>query len=181
MGEYSEALWIDHDGDPYIAAYVPGWEEGGFSKYIQERTSWINFSNVEYPVMGSTSDVGSSRISDIAEDAEGLLWMATWRGILRFDPTVGGSSLQFWGADNSLHPGGRTMDIDIAPDGSIWAAVQSVTWGGGGLVNFNPATNDMAILGIRFNSKQLAQPDRLLRTGIRAVQTGRWLRGLGRW
>jgi len=22
MGDYSEALWIDHDGDPYIAAYV---------------------------------------------------------------------------------------------------------------------------------------------------------------
>lgn len=35
QGDYAEALWIDHDGDPYIAAYTPGWEEGGFSKYIQ--------------------------------------------------------------------------------------------------------------------------------------------------
>ena len=108
LGDYSEALWIDHDNNPYIAAYTPGWEEGGFSKFIQPNSQWINYSNVEYPVMGSTSDVGSSRISDIAEDSGGILWMATWRGILKFDPSVGGSSLMFWDANNSLHPGGRT-------------------------------------------------------------------------
>ncbi|NTV84090.1 MAG: hypothetical protein HGA23_07310, partial [Bacteroidales bacterium] len=127
MGDYAEAIWIDHDGDPYIAAYVPGWEEGGFSKYIQAENQWINYSNIEYPEIGSIYDVGSSRISDIAEDSNGILWMSTWRGILKFDPAQGGSSLEFWGADNSLHPGGRTIDIDIAPDGSIWAAVLSVT------------------------------------------------------
>jgi streptogramin lyase len=33
------------------------------------------------------------------------------------------------------------MDIAVAPDGSIWGAVQSVTWGEGGLVHFNPASN----------------------------------------
>lgn len=141
LGDYSEALWVDHDGDPYIAAYTPGWEEGGFSKFVQPGNQWINYSNVEYPVIGNPADVGSSRISDIAEDSNGMLWMGTWRGILKFDPNVGGSSLMFWGAYNSLHPGGRTMDIDIAPDGSVWAAVQSVTWGSGGLVHFNPNTN----------------------------------------
>ncbi|NTW24469.1 MAG: hypothetical protein HGA37_07205, partial [Lentimicrobium sp.] len=140
MGDYAEALWIDHDGDPYIAAYNPGWEEGGFSKYLQNENRWMNYSNMEYPVIGSIYDVGSSRISDIEEDANGILWMATWRGILKFDPAIGGSSLEFWGVDNSLHPGGRTMDIDVAPDGSVWAVVQSVVWGGGGLVHFNPAT-----------------------------------------
>jgi streptogramin lyase len=147
LGDYSEALWIDHDGDPYIAAYTPGWEEGGFSKYIQQDNQWINYSNVEYPVMGSTSDVGSSRISDIAEDSNGILWMATWRGILKFDPSVGGNSLMFWGANNSVHPGGRTMDIDIAPDGSVWAAVFYSNWGQGGLVHFNPVTNDWQYWG----------------------------------
>ena len=147
LGDYSEALWIDHDGDPYIAAYTPGWEEGGFSKYIQQDNTWINYSNVEYPAFGSSNDVGSSRISDIAEDSDGNLWMATWRGILKFDPAAGGSSLLFWGANNSLHPGGRTMDLDIAPDGSIWAAVQSVTWGGGGLVKFDPVNNEWQYWG----------------------------------
>jgi streptogramin lyase len=141
QGDYAEAIWIDHDGDPYIAGYTPGWEEGGFAKLIQAENRWINYSNVDYPVIGNINDVGSARISDIEEDANGFLWMATWRGILKFDPAVGGSSLEFWGANNSLHPGGRTRDLAIAPDGSIWAAVISVVWGGGGLVNYNPSTN----------------------------------------
>jgi streptogramin lyase len=152
LGDYAEAIWIDDDNDPYLAAYTPGWEEGGFSKYIQAENRWINYSNIEYPVIGSIYDVGSSRIHDIAEDNNGLLWMATWRGILKFDPNVGGSSLQFWGAANSLHPGGRTMDIDVAPDGSIWATVQSVTWGGGGLVRFDPATNAWQYWGYGSNA-----------------------------
>lgn len=141
QGDYVEGIWIDHDGDPYIAGYSPGWEEGGFAKLIQSENRWINYSNIDYPVIGSINDVGSSRISDIVEGSNGLLWMATWRGILKFDPAVGGNSLQFWGAGNSVHPGGRTKDLAIAPDGSIWGAVISVTWGNGGLIQFNPSTN----------------------------------------
>ncbi|HSW55496.1 MAG TPA: T9SS type A sorting domain-containing protein [Ignavibacteriaceae bacterium] len=141
QGDYVEAIWIDHDGDPYLAGYTPGFEEGGFAKLIQAENRWINYSNVDYPVIGNINDVGSSRISDIEEDANGLLWMATWRGILKFNPSVGGSSLEFWGANNSIHPGGRSRDLAIAPDGSIWIAVISVTWGDGGLVNYNPNTN----------------------------------------
>ncbi|MCF8367387.1 MAG: T9SS type A sorting domain-containing protein [Bacteroidales bacterium] len=141
QGDYIEGIWIDHDGDPYIAGYTPGFEEGGFAKFIQNENRWVNYSNVDYPVIGDINDLGSSRISDIEEDANGVLWMATWRGILKFDPLIGASSLEFWGAENSIHPGGRTLDIAIAPDGSIWAAVFSVEWGNGGLIHFNPATN----------------------------------------
>lgn len=141
QGDYSEAVWIDHDGNPYIAAYQPSWEEGGFAKYIQAENRWINYSNVDYPVIGNINDVGSSRISDIEEDSNGILWMATWRGLLKFNPAVGGSSLEFLGANNSLHPGGRSKDLAIAPDGSIWIAVISVVWGNGGLVQYNPNTN----------------------------------------
>ncbi len=141
QGDYVEAIWIDHDGDPYIAAYTPGWEEGGFAKLIQSENRWINYSNVDYPVIGNINNVGASRISDIVEDANGILWMAHWRGLLKFNPSVGGSSLQFFGAGNSPHPGGRTREISIASDGSLWMAVVSVTWGNGGLVHYNPSTN----------------------------------------
>src|SRR5512133_2247834 len=147
LGDYSEALWIDHDGDPYIAAYTPGWEEGGLSKYIQADNGWVNDSNVGYPVMGSTYDVGSARISDITEGPGGILWMAGWRGILKFDPAAGGSSLAFWGPANSLHPGGRTLDIDVAPDGTVWAAITYSDWGQGGLVRFDPATDEWQYWG----------------------------------
>ena len=147
LGDYAEGLFIGQNGDPYIAAYTPGWEEGGFSKFMVQENRWINYSNMEYPAIGSTYDVGASRISDIVESADGKLWMAGWRGILSFDPSIGGSSIQFWGSGNSLHPGGRTMDIDIAPDGSVWAAVQSVTWGGGGLVKYDPLTDQWQYWG----------------------------------
>lgn len=147
LGDYSEALWLDGDGIPYIAAYTPGWEEGGFSRFDYNINRWENFSNVEYPEIGSIYDVGSSRISDIVPDAQGRLWMATWRGILLIDPAIGGSSLQLWDVSNSLHPGGRTVDLDVAPDGTIWAAVLSVVWGNGGLVQYNPATNQWRYWG----------------------------------
>ncbi len=147
QGDYAEALWIDHDGNPYIGAYNPGWEEGGFVKYKQSENRWINYSNVNYPVIGDINDVGASRISDMVEDVSGVLWMAHWRGLLKFDPAVGAGSLQFWGANNSIHPGGRSREIALAPDGSLWIAVISVTWGNGGLVHFNPATNQWRYWG----------------------------------
>lgn len=147
QGDYAEGLWIDHDGDPYIAAYTPGFEEGGFAKLIQAENRWINYSNVDYPVIGNINDVGASRISDFVEDASGVLWMAHWRGLLRFDPAIGPASLQFWGANNSVHPGGRSREITIAPDGSLWIAVIFVNWGSGGLVNYNPSTNQWRFWG----------------------------------
>lgn len=145
MGDYCESVWVDHEGNAYIGGYIPGWEEGGFSKFIHSENRWINYSNVDYPVIGSIYDVGSSRISDIVEDNNGILWMATWRGLLKFVPATGGESLQFWGAGNSVHPGGRTVDLDIAPDGSIWLAILAVEWGGGGLIRFMPATNQWTL------------------------------------
>lgn len=147
LGDYSEALWLDSENNPYIAAYTPGWEEGGFSKLDVSQNQWENYSNVQYPVIGSIYDVGSSRISDIEEDGNGVLWMATWRGILKFDPLVGSSSLAFWGASNSIHPGGKTNDIAVAPDGTIWATINSVTWGNGGLIHFDPTDNSMQYWG----------------------------------
>ncbi|MBE0636951.1 MAG: T9SS type A sorting domain-containing protein [Bacteroidales bacterium] len=147
QGDYVEAIWIDHDGNPYIAGYTPGWEEGGFAKYVQTENRWINYSNIDYPVIGDINDVGASRISDIVEDANGVLWMAHWRGLLKFDPSIGPDSFEFWGAGNSVHPGGRSREIAMAPDGSLWIAVVSVTWGNGGLVNYNPSTNQWRYWG----------------------------------
>ena len=33
QGDEAEAVWIDTDGNPWIAAYNPVFEEGGFSKF----------------------------------------------------------------------------------------------------------------------------------------------------
>ena len=79
--------------------------------------------------------------TDIVADASGRLWMGTGRGALSFDPSVGPSSLVKHDATNSTLPGGWTEDVELAPDGTLWFAVRSTVWGGGGIARYAPATD----------------------------------------
>ncbi|MBK8552064.1 MAG: hypothetical protein IPL53_13780 [Ignavibacteria bacterium] len=132
QGDYCDAIWIDQNGDPYIGGYDPIFEEGGFAKFKQSENRWINYSNVDYPVIGG-HEVGDARINDIVQDNNGKLWMATWQGALKFDPAAGGSSFINYKPNNSGLLG-YTTDLDIAPDNSVWFV-------SGGLVRFNQANN----------------------------------------
>ncbi len=129
QGDYNEAIWIGPDGDPYIGGYHPGFGEGGFAKFVQEENRWINYSNVDYPVIGHPNDTGVARVFDIAADAAGKLWMGTETGALSFDPAVGASSLVNFGSNVGLH--GYAFSVDIAPDGTVWFS--------GNAARFNPA------------------------------------------
>jgi hypothetical protein len=144
QGDYNEAIWIDADRDPYIGGYDPIFEEGGFAKFIQAENRWVNYSNVDYPVIGHPNDTGTARVSDIEADEAGNLWMGTWRGALKLDPNIGAASLIKYGPGNSSLPGGRTTDISLAPDGTMWFTVISVSWGGGGTFRYDPATDTWA-------------------------------------
>jgi sugar lactone lactonase YvrE len=147
MGDYSSGLWVDPDGTLYLGAYVPQFEEGGFSRFIEDENRWENFSNVDYPVMGTPSATGSARISDFEPDGSGALWMGTWRGALYFDPAVGPDSFVRYDADNSPLPGGSVTDVETAPDGSMWFACYSLSWGGGGLARYRPDTDEWTFWG----------------------------------
>jgi hypothetical protein len=140
QGDFCEALWVGPDGDPWIGGYDPTFEEGGIAKLVQADDRWINVSNVDHPVIGHPDDTGTSRVSDIVADASGRLWLATGRGALAFDPSVGASSLVRYDATNSTLPGGWTEDVELAPDGTLWFAVRSTVWGGGGIARYAPAT-----------------------------------------
>ncbi len=140
QGDYCEAIWIGTDDDPWIGGYDPGFEEGGVAKCVQSEDRWINISNVDHPIIGHPEDTGTSRVSDIVADAQGWLWMATGRGALRFDPTVGAATLVKYDASNSALPGGWTEDAELAPDGTLWFAARSVFWGGGGIARYEPST-----------------------------------------
>ncbi len=144
MGDNSEALWVAPDGTLYLGGYIPSFEEGGFSRYVPEENRWENFSNVDFPVIGDPQDTGSVRVSDFSPDANGALWMATWRGALYFDPAVGPESLRRYDAENSPIPGGRTMDVEVAPDGSVWFGCYG---NGGGLARLEPATETWTVWG----------------------------------
>ncbi len=147
QGDYCDAIWIGPDNDPWIGGYDPGFEEGGLAKFIQSENRWINVSNVDYPEIGHPEDTGTTRVRDITPDAQGNLWMGTGTGVLRFNPSVGPSSLKRWGADNSPWPGGWVTNIEVAPDGTVWASGYATVWGFGGLMRYSPATGAWTYLG----------------------------------
>jgi hypothetical protein len=134
QGDYNEAVWVTPDGDPYIGGYDPIFEEGGFAKFIQSENRWVNYSNVDYPVIGHPDDTGCTRVTDIVPDATGKLWMGTWRGALTFDPAIGASSLVHYGPGNSAITDDRVWDIDRAPDGTMWFA-------NNGAARYDPASD----------------------------------------
>ena len=133
QGDYATALWIDENGDPYIAANTGNWGEGGFAKFSQSANKWINYSNVDYPILGSF-DGGEEHIDEIIKDYENNLWMANNTGALKFNPQVGISSIEKFGPGNSGLLG-FTTDIDLAPDSTIWFI-------SGGFVRFNPENGE---------------------------------------
>ena len=128
QGDQATALWIDENGDPYIAAATGGWGEGGIAKFIQSENKWINYSNVDYPVLGSF-DNADVQILDIVEDYNKNLWMGNYTGAVKFNPQAGASSLENYGPNNSSLQG-FTFDVDLAPDSTIWFT-------SGGLVRYN--------------------------------------------
>lgn len=138
QGDSATALWIDHDGNPYIAANTGGWGEGGFAKYDASHDQWTNFSNVDLPVLGGF-DNGDIHINDIIQDANGVVWMAKNTGIIKFNPEVGSASIEsFTAADYPLL--GYASDVDYAPDGTLWLASQ-------GLIRYNPQNDTWDNMG----------------------------------
>ncbi len=158
QGDFNEAIFIDSDENPWIGGYDPVSEEGGIAKFVQAENRWINVSNIDYPVIGSANDPGSSRVTDMATDAQGHLWLGTSRGALRMDLVVGPSSLVNFGPSNSGLPGGMTRDLTLAPDGSMWFSAESTVWGGGGLTRYNPASNSWTHILGHAGGKIAAQP-----------------------
>ncbi|MFO0204485.1 MAG: hypothetical protein ACK528_15310, partial [Alphaproteobacteria bacterium] len=138
QGDFNECIYIGLDGDPWIAGYNPVAEEGGIAKFIQADNRWFNVSNIDYAAFGSANDVGTSRVSDMISDGQGNLWMATWVGVLRMNLAAGPSSLVMYNQTNSPLLGGRTYDITLAPDGTIWVCGT----GNGGAVRRDSVTGE---------------------------------------
>ena len=158
QGDYNEAIYIGADDNPWIGGYNPIAEEGGIAKFVQDQNRWINVSNIDYPVIGSANDVGTSRVTDMVADNQGNLWLGTWRGVLRMNLADGPNSLVKFGPGNSALPGGVTEDITLAPDGSIWISAGSSEWAGGGLTRFDPSNNTWSHMDGRGGGKIAAQP-----------------------
>lgn len=133
QGDNVTALWVDQDGNPYIAANTGMWGEGGFAVFNYAENTWTNYSNVDYPVLGSF-DNADVQILDIVEDYNSNLWMGNFTGALKYNPQTGINSAIAYGQSNSPLLG-FTYDIDVAPDSSIWFISE-------GLVRYNPASDE---------------------------------------
>lgn len=134
QGDANEALYVTANGDPYIGGYESNFEEGGFCKFVQAENRWLNYSNVDYQVMGHPDDMGKIRVADINAEAGGKLWLGTWLGVMSFDPAVGPSSITRYNLTNSQIKEDYTGDVERAPDGTIWFA-------NAGSVRYNPTTH----------------------------------------
>ncbi len=137
-GDYVQAIYVDPEDQPYIAAYIPFWEEGGLGHFDGER--WTTVNNVDSPILGSP------RFNEILRGPNGMIWIASDRGLLRYDPVIGPSSLVKFDRTNTPMPGDQIRDIDFAPDGTLWIAIFNAGGlPGGGLVRFNPATSQWTV------------------------------------
>ena len=137
-GDYVQAIYIDEADHPYIAAYTPFWEEGGLGHFDGDR--WTTLNNVESPL------IASPRFMEILRGPDGWLWIASDKGLLHYNLAVGPSTLEKFDRINTPMPGDQIRDIDFAPDGTLWIAIAN--HGGsppGGLVRFNPATNQWTV------------------------------------
>ena len=115
-GDFVHVIYLDEQDRPWIPAYIPFWEEGGMA-HMNEDGTWTTISNVDYPV------IKSPRFNDIVRDADGIMWIASDYGLLRFDPEVGPESLVRYDSDNTPLPLEQLWDLEsCATDGGyeVW-------------------------------------------------------------
>ena len=85
---------------------------GGYSSYNGDELNWVTRINVE-----SRGYISNNHVEAIRQSPDGLLWVATHRGLNLFDGTAW-SSLD---ANDGL-PDERIFDIHLDADGSAWLA-----------------------------------------------------------
>tara|TARA_E500000318_G_scaffold86482_5_gene82998 strand:- start:29944 stop:32109 length:2166 start_codon:yes stop_codon:yes gene_type:complete len=138
-GDYTQVIYIDDDDSPWIAGYIPFWEEGGMA-HLEGNDFWRVLNNVDCPQIGQ--EIGSPRFSDLVRTDDGVMWIGTGRGLLRFDPSQDEWCVTKYTTANSGIAGNSVNALSIAPDGTIWMGCD--TWGGGpdgGLSQYNPVTD----------------------------------------
>ena len=64
-------------------------------------------------------ELSDSKITDIAQDAHGLIWIATWNGLYRFD-NASFKHFKTYPNDACVMESNRLRDIAIGHSGKIW-------------------------------------------------------------
>jgi ligand-binding sensor domain-containing protein len=133
-GDFTQIIFVDDDDSPWIGGYVTFWEEGGISHF--DGTNWRVLGNVD------CNQIASPRFNDVVKTDDGIMWIGSDQGLLRFDPSIDPWCVTRFHPGNSGIPSPSVNNISIAPDGTLWLACDTV--GGssaGGLAQYDPATD----------------------------------------
>ena len=100
------------------------------------------------------SSLNDNYVTDILIDKKGKMWISTWRGINRYNPTSD-SFIRF----DHEPKNSEIWDIEEDSDGSLWLATHN-----GGLVHFSPNTGEFKHLGHQPDNSNGLSSDALQKT-----------------
>jgi ligand-binding sensor domain-containing protein len=125
-GELIHGVRWAPNGDLWVAARWPFWEEGGLGVLDLDANAWSVWSNWETPIP-------SEYINDIEFDQNDTAWIATDSGLVRFD----GETWTVFDPTNTPMQLYRVRDIAVAPDGHIWVNNSDSSGGGDAIYDFD--------------------------------------------
>lgn len=134
-GDFCYSLFIDDDDSPWISGFTTFWEEGGVSHF--DGNVWRVLGNVD------CDQITTPRFREIVKTDDGIRWIATGDGLLRFDPTEEPWCVTRLHTGNTPMPADGIEDIAVAPDGSLWLALDGSPQGG--LAHYVPASDTWQI------------------------------------
>lgn len=113
--EFMEMIWAP-DGQLWVSARWPFWGEAGIGVLDTQTEIWTGWNNWQHPIP-------SQFINDIEFDSNGVAWIATDEGLVKFD----GENWETFDTSNSPLEVQKVEDISIGPDGMIWINNSSFT------------------------------------------------------
>jgi len=123
--EIRSAQWAP-DGTLWVAARWPFWGDAGIGVWDPELETWSVWTNWETPLP-------SQFIGDIEFDPDGVAWIATDGGLVRWD----GETWTVYDSSNTPMELDKIADLSIAPNGHIWINNSDFNAGGDAIWHFD--------------------------------------------
>ncbi len=133
----AESLFEDRTGTLWVGTWYGGisrfdLNSGGFERYVVRGDPG--------PLGGPSDGLSDNRVSSVADDGRGSIWIGTGKGLDRFDPATG--KFRIYRHDpanpNSLSDD-RARDVYVDPGGQLWIGTSN------GLDRYDPATEHFTV------------------------------------